>query len=159
MSKHSSAAVSRVAYQGSGLRVVSVDGVDVVEVVDRLDSTGAPMWRRVETSSGLQPVVGWTDIAVAAKLQPGQWRMVFNASRRATRPLCVDYDAWNRPFTYECVIRDWLNFCRRPAWAYDMEQRMLREQREERERRDQRRSRRPDGPGCTKVRSRAKSAE
>jgi hypothetical protein len=118
--------VNAVAYDGSSIRVVVVDGAEVVEVVERRDAVGACVWRRVDTSEGMTIITGWKAIAVAAGRTVSQWRMLFNASRRAIRPLAVQYNAFDEPWTYACVLRDWLALGNRPAWAYDLERRTRR---------------------------------
>lgn len=113
-----------VITEGTGFRVVATATGEVVELLERVDALGEKVWRRLDVSNdGRRKIVGWKDMTTAAGLEPRQWRMLYKASRRSERRLTVQYDAFDQPWTYACVIRDWLLDCNRPAWAYDLEKR------------------------------------
>jgi hypothetical protein len=108
-----------------GLRVVVGDDGPVVEAIAGLDAMGQPTWRRVDTADPAetrqQRFEGWKAMSVAAGLQPSQWKMVYKASRRNIDPLLVFYDAFDRPFCFQVVMRDWLARQVRSARAFDLE--------------------------------------
>lgn len=113
-----------IVAEGSTFRVVDTPSGEVVELLDRTDALGNKIWRRLDVSNdGRRKIYGWKNIASAAGLEPRQWRMVFKASRRSERRLTVQYDTFDQPWTYACVVRDWMLDGNRPAWAYDLERR------------------------------------
>ncbi|WP_437958572.1 hypothetical protein WME76_02180 [Sorangium sp. So ce119] len=97
----------------------------VVEAIASLDAMGQPVWRGVDTADPAETrqrkLIGWKAMTTQAGLEPSQWRMVFKASRRNLDPLLVFYNAWDEPFTYEVIMRDWLARQVRPARAFDLE--------------------------------------
>ncbi|MCC6559630.1 MAG: hypothetical protein IT372_42480 [Polyangiaceae bacterium] len=117
----------RIAWEdvGAGIRVVIQERGPVVEVTSGADAMGAIRWREVSTADPhevrLRKIEGWKSIAVEAGLSPSQWKMVFKASRRQYYPLLVQYDAFDRPYVYEAVLRDWLVLNTRSARAFDAE--------------------------------------
>ncbi|WP_437279326.1 hypothetical protein WME90_01860 [Sorangium sp. So ce375] len=117
----------RVAWtdDAGGIRVVILQEGPVVEVASATDAMGAPLWRRVSTDDPsevrLRKIEGWKAICVASGLEPSQWKQVLRASRRRVDPLNVQYDAFDRPFVYEVVLRDWLARGQRSSRAYHLE--------------------------------------
>ncbi|WP_437623365.1 hypothetical protein [Sorangium sp. So ce1151] len=117
----------RIAWVDSdaGLRIVVGDDGPVIEAVAGVDAMGLPKWRRVDTADPSEvrqrKLEGWKAITVAAGLQPTQWKMVHKASRRNIDPLLVFYDGFDRPFSYEVIMRDWLARQVRSARAFDLE--------------------------------------